>query len=107
MPEFDHPLVPGARRVDDEALRMMRDDQSLLQTVREAVQELRRAFEQGEVDVEYFIDHDSDDLEERIYVAVYTSDSEPLERLRRVRRTWWQRHPAYASAPMGLTVHAA
>jgi hypothetical protein len=98
-------LVPGARSVEPEARRMLAADPSLLALVREAVDQMARAFDEDTIDVEYVVDPDSDELDERVYVVAYTMRQDRRERLSHVRRTWWVEHPAFPSARMALTAH--
>lgn len=91
--------------VDDQAQDLLAREPELLELVEQALEQMRQAFEDAELSVEYLVDPEDDEPVEQIYVAAYTPRGDRLQQLRKVNRSWWRQHPQYGTAPLTLTVH--
>lgn len=82
----DDQLVPGASDIDERAADMLREDDELLQIVRDAVRHMSRAFRRAAILVHYTVEAGDDGKPEPlVYVSAQTEDDDAAERLRRVR----------------------
>ena len=97
--------MTGVALVADGALELLDRKPALRRLVAEALEQMRQAFEDAELSVEYLVDPEEDEPVEQIYVAAYTPRGDRLQQLRKVNRSWWRQHPQYGTAPLTLTVH--
>ena len=100
------PPIPGVRNVDPDA-RLLIDTRQLLPVVTGAIDAVVAAFDGADIDIdiEYFVDPDSEDLFEALEVAVFTNRSDRLERVRAARRELRRLHPQSGPVRVGITAH--
>ena len=97
--------LDGVREIEPGAAEMLQANPEMLRLVTSAVLELKRGFEDGEIDVEYSIDHGEGPSDERVYVAVYTDRTDRLELLDHIEEKWIEHNPLSHAVPVSLTVH--
>lgn len=84
-PELVTRLVPEASGMDERAARLLQTDAELLEIVKVTVAEMRRAFAEAELHVDYTLDEV--DGKPLVFVSAHTTQQEDaaLDRLAKVR----------------------
>jgi hypothetical protein len=100
-------LIAGVARVDPRARALLESDSALLDVVTEAVRELRQAFENARIDVDYFEDHDEQNPVPQVTITVlpHWPPWRAHEMLERFDERWLFDNMHRADGRFGIDVH--